>query len=76
MVVDQKSEFTPRSIDGRRAHELSMNSQVVLFFFFLVGGNGFQVFCFEDLTAVEALHVIDAPSSCNGFCSEMVTHTN
>jgi hypothetical protein len=35
----------------------------LLFFVFFVNGNRIEIFCFEDLTAVEASDVIDAVSA-------------
>jgi hypothetical protein len=43
---------------------------------FFVGGNRLQIFGFEDLSAIEALNVIDAVTPGNDFGTEMVAHTN
>jgi hypothetical protein len=47
-----------------------------LLVFFFVGGHGLEIFRFEDLAAIQTLHVIDAVTPGNYLSTVMVTHTN
>jgi hypothetical protein len=40
-----------------------VNRESYLLFFFFFNGNGFEVFCFEDLTAIETFQIIHPVAS-------------
>jgi hypothetical protein len=42
-------------------------------FFFFFDFDGFEILCFENLAAIEALHVVDAVSSSDHLGAGMVT---